>query len=75
VRVKIVGHTDSDGDDKLNLDLSKRRAESVKSALSGQFGIDASRLETEGAGESKPVAANDTPENKAKNRRVELIKL
>ena len=75
VRVKIVGHTDSDGDDKLNLDLSKRRAESVKSTLSGQFGIDASRLETEGAGESKPVAANDTPENKAKNRRVELIKL
>ncbi len=75
VRVKIVGHTDSDGDDQLNRQLSQRRAESVKTALASQFGIDASRLETEGAGESKPVAANDSPENKAKNRRVEIIKL
>ena len=75
VRVKIVGHTDSDGDDQLNQQLSQRRAEAVKTALAVQFGIDASRLETEGAGEKQPVAANDTPENKAKNRRVELIKL
>ncbi len=75
VRVKIVGHTDSDGDDQLNRQLSQRRAEAVKTALATTYGIDASLLETEGAGESKPVAANDTPENKAKNRRVELIKL
>lgn len=75
VRVKIVGHTDSDGDDQLNQQLSQRRAESVKTALASQFGIDASRLETEGAGEKQPVAANDTPENKAKNRRVEFLKL
>jgi outer membrane protein OmpA-like peptidoglycan-associated protein len=75
VKVKIVGHTDSDGDDALNLDLSKRRAESVKSELSSRFGIDASRMQTDGAGESKPAAPNDTPSNKAMNRRVEFIKL
>ena len=75
VKVKIVGHTDSDGDDALNLDLSKRRAESVKSELSSKFGIDASRMQTEGAGETRPVAPNDTPANKATNRRVEFIKL
>jgi outer membrane protein OmpA-like peptidoglycan-associated protein len=74
VSVKIIGHTDSDGDDALNLDLSKRRAESVRSELSSKFGIDASRMQTEGAGESKPVAPNDTPSNKAMNRRVEFVK-
>ena len=75
VKVKITGHTDSDGDDAKNLDLSKRRAESVKNELVNSFGIDASRMLTDGAGESKPLAANDTPENKAKNRRVEFVKL
>ncbi len=75
VKVKIIGHTDSDGDDAMNLDLSKRRAESVKSELSSGFGIDASRMQAEGAGESKPVASNDTPANKAMNRRVEFVKL
>jgi OmpA-OmpF porin, OOP family len=75
VRVKIIGHTDSDGADAANLDLSKRRADSVKNELAGTFGIDASRIETEGMGETKPVAPNDTPVNKALNRRVEFIKL
>ncbi len=70
VSVKITGHNDSDGDDSMNLDLSKRRAESVKNELSSKFGIKASRMETEGAGESKPVAPNDVPSNKAMNRRV-----
>jgi outer membrane protein OmpA-like peptidoglycan-associated protein len=75
VRVKIIGHTDSDGADAANLDLSKRRADAVKNELAKSFGIDASRFETEGAGESKPVAPNDTPVNKALNRRVEFVKL
>ena len=75
VKVKIVGHTDSDGDDAKNLELSLRRAQSVKSELIGPFGIDASRIETEGAGETTPVAPNDTPANKALNRRVEIVKL
>lgn len=75
VRVKIVGHTDSDGADAANLGLSKRRGESVKKELVKTFGIDASRLESDGKGESQPVAQNDTPANKALNRRVEFIKL
>jgi OmpA-OmpF porin, OOP family len=75
VRVKIVGHTDSDGADAANLDLSKRRGASVKAELVKNFGIDASRLESDGLGETKPVAPNDTPSNKAMNRRVEFIKL
>ena len=74
VRVKIVGHTDSDGDDAKNMELSQRRAQSVKSELVSKFGIDASRMETEGAGETTPVAPNDTPANKALNRRVEFVK-
>jgi OOP family OmpA-OmpF porin len=75
VKVKIVGHTDSDGADPANLDLSKRRGASVKDELVKDFGIDASRLESDGMGETKPVAPNDTPANKALNRRVEFIKL
>ncbi len=75
VRIKIVGHTDSDGDDALNMSLSQQRAESVKKELVKSFKIDASRMETEGAGESQPITSNDTSENKAKNRRVELIKI
>src|SRR5690606_53268 len=59
VKVKIIGHTDSDGDDAKNLELSNLRAESVKNELIKNFGIDASRMETEGAGETKPVAPND----------------
>lgn len=75
VKVKIVGHTDSDGDDAKNLDLSKRRAASVKSSLSNDFGISADRLQTDGAGESMPLVPNTTAEQKSKNRRVEFIKL
>ncbi len=75
VRIKIIGHTDSDGDDAKNLDLSKRRALSVKNTLVNQFGIDASRIQTDGKGETEPLAPNTTSESKAKNRRVEFIKL
>ena len=75
VRIKITGHTDSDGADAANLDLSKRRADSVKNELAKTFSIDASRIETEGMGETKPIAPNDSPVNKALNRRVEFLKL
>jgi outer membrane protein OmpA-like peptidoglycan-associated protein len=74
VNVKIFGHTDSDGDDAKNMDLSKRRAASVKAELAKSFGVNADRLVTDGMGESQPVAPNDTPVNKALNRRVEFIK-
>ncbi len=75
VKVKIIGHTDSDGDDALNLALSKKRAEAVKSALTDEFKIDGSRIATDGKGETDPVADNKTPEGKAQNRRVEFVKL
>lgn len=75
VRIRIAGHTDSDGSDALNLDLSRRRAANVKAMLAGEFGIDAARMEAEGAGESQPLAPNDTPAGKAKNRRVEFLKI
>ena len=75
VRIKIIGHTDSDGDDAKNLDLSRRRALSVKNTLVNQFGIDASRIQTDGKGETEPLAPNTTSESKSKNRRVEFIKL
>jgi len=75
LKVKIVGHTDADGKDDANLDLSKRRAASVKTALSKEFGIDESRMETDGKGEGEPIDKNDTPAGKANNRRVEFIKI
>lgn len=75
VRVKIIGHTDSDGDDAKNLELSKKRSASVKDALAKEFAIDGSRLETDGKGETQPAGPNTTPEGKANNRRVEFVKL
>jgi outer membrane protein OmpA-like peptidoglycan-associated protein len=74
VKIKIVGYTDADGADAANLDLSKRRAASVKNELVKTFGIDAARIETDGKGEMQPVAPNDVPVNKALNRRVEFLK-
>jgi OmpA-OmpF porin, OOP family len=65
LRVKIVGHTDSDGDAAKNLDLSKRRAAAVRQALATEFGIDAARLETDGKGATQPATPNTSPENKA----------
>lgn len=75
LRIAIEGHTDSDGDDASNLDLSARRAASVKDYLIANYGIDASRLESLGLGETMPVAGNDTPEGRQQNRRVELVRL
>ncbi len=72
--LEIQGHTDSDGSEAHNLELSQRRSESVLEYLV-LFGIDRSRLQAKGYGESMPVAPNDTDENKAKNRRVELMRL
>jgi OmpA-OmpF porin, OOP family len=75
VKVKIIGHTDSDGDAAKNLELSKRRALSVRDALITEFGIRADRMMTDGKGSSEPIAPNNSSEGKANNRRVEFIKL
>jgi outer membrane protein OmpA-like peptidoglycan-associated protein len=72
-KITVIGHTDSDGGKEFNLNLSKKRAESVKQALVKNFGIDASRLLTDGKGASEPVDKNNTPEGKANNRRVEFV--
>ncbi|MFD0837363.1 OmpA family protein [Mariniflexile aquimaris] len=71
--VKIVGHTDSDGDSAFNQNLSEQRANEVKKILETVYNIDKSLLTTEGRGESQPIADNNTQEGKAQNRRVEFI--
>lgn len=74
IKVKIIGHTDSDGSDAANLELSKKRAAAVKEMLAKDFGIDSARLESDGKGETMPAADNRTKEGKTQNRRVEFIK-
>jgi outer membrane protein OmpA-like peptidoglycan-associated protein len=75
LRLSVEGHTDSDGADESNLTLSENRAKSVRSYLMETFKIDGARLESKGLGETKPLDTNDTPEGKANNRRVELVKI
>lgn len=75
VHVKIIGHTDSDGNAAANISLSQKRAAAVKETLSKEFGIDGSRLQTDGKGAAEPVAGNTSAQGKANNRRVEFIKL
>jgi OOP family OmpA-OmpF porin len=74
LKLEIDGYTDSTGDAQHNLDLSKRRAEAVRSVLVSQFGIDAARLASAGFGADKPIGSNDTPDGRAQNRRVEFVK-
>ena len=70
-QIEIGGHTDAEGDDAGNLILSDKRAASVRTYLGNMLGS-ADRLLTTGYGETRPVAPNDTPENMAKNRRIEF---
>lgn len=74
LRFSIEGHTDSDGDEHANQILSQERADAVKDRFV-ELGIEASRLQTKGFGEDKPISSNATQEGKANNRRVEFIKL
>ena len=71
-RAVVEGHTDSMGDESFNMELSRDRAFAVRRALAAR-GISTSRITTEGFGESKPVASNDTSAGRRKNRRVEII--
>lgn len=75
VRIKIIGHTDSDGEESSNDTLSKKRAVAVRELMQDAYGIDDNRIETYGMGERQPMAPNNTSQGKAQNRRVEFIKL
>ncbi len=69
--IDVMGHTDSTGSDSYNLDLSRRRAESVANYLTSR-GVSRARIATIGYGEQYPIADNGTPEGRAQNRRVEI---
>lgn len=75
LKVKVIGHTSNDGDANANLTLSKQRALAVKEILVTEFGIEASRLETDGKGGAEPVDKTNTTTGKANNRRVEFISI
>lgn len=74
LKLSIEGHTDNTGDAKHNRALSASRARSVLGALVG-LGVDPARLQSKGFGPDKPIAGNDTEEGRARNRRVELVKI
>jgi outer membrane protein OmpA-like peptidoglycan-associated protein len=71
-KVRIEGHTDELGTRQYNLDLSRKRAEVVKTYLIGR-GVPGANLEAVGHGEGKPMADNSTETGRAQNRRVEFI--
>jgi len=70
--LQIEGHTDSVGTDEFNQQLSERRADSVRDYLAEE-GVSASSITARGFGKTQPVASNDTPEGRQRNRRVELV--
>jgi outer membrane protein OmpA-like peptidoglycan-associated protein len=74
VRVLIVGYTDNTGSRKVNMNLSRQRAETVKNYLVDK-GIASGRLKTEGRGSDDPIGDNSTPEGQSLNRRIEFIRL
>lgn len=73
--VLIVGHTDNQGGYDYNLDLSKRRAEAVVSILAKYYKVDPKRMRAAGVGMLAPAASNEAEDGRAKNRRVEVVKL
>ena len=74
IRVEVRGHTDSTGAADTNRDLSQRRAMAVRDVLI-QLGVSPSRVTAMGYGEDRPIAPNDTRDGRAKNRRVELVRI
>jgi outer membrane protein OmpA-like peptidoglycan-associated protein len=74
LRIRIEAHTDNAGDAAANLTLSQKRADAVRAALISRFGIAPDRIVAQGLGDTQPVAPNDTPEGRAQNRRVEVVR-
>ncbi|MGM0481156.1 MAG: OmpA family protein [Pseudomonadota bacterium] len=75
LRLNVVGHTDAVGDINYNMDLSRKRAEAVVAFLSSQYGVAEGRLKAHGIGPLAPVASNEDEDGRARNRRVELVKI
>ena len=72
VKIEVGGHTDNTGDEQMNLELSKVRAESVREYIVSQYGVSPDRVVAKGYGEWVPIDSNDTKEGRQKNRRVEI---
>lgn len=70
--IVVEGHTDSQGSETFNLDLSQKRAEAVRTYL-GSHGVAPDRIRAEGLGLSRPIADNKSAEGRANNRRVEIV--
>ena len=75
MKLVVAGHTDSVGTDEYNMGLSKRRAQAVKEFLVSAYQIDVNRLIVRWFGERQPFTSNDTEAGRAKNRRVEFIRI
>jgi outer membrane protein OmpA-like peptidoglycan-associated protein len=74
-RIQIEGHTDNQGNERKNQQLSEKRVQSIKQYLTQRFQIAPERIQAVGYGASKPIASNDTPEGRNQNRRVEVTNL
>lgn len=74
-KIIIEGHTDSKGPEEYNQLLSQQRSEAVKQYLVAKYNISNDRLIAKGVGEAQPLESNDTEEGRAKNRRVEFVRL
>jgi OmpA-OmpF porin, OOP family len=71
--IVVEGHTDANGSDSANLILSQDRADAVKQYLVSQLGANAEKVSSIGYGEARPVATNETPAGRARNRRIDLV--
>jgi Outer membrane protein and related peptidoglycan-associated (lipo)proteins len=75
MKIRIIGHTDAVGNANANLTLSKKRADAVRDILINDYQVKITQIETDGKGNTAPVADESSEQNKAKNRRVEFIKI
>jgi photosynthetic reaction center M subunit len=73
LNVEVQGHTDNVGDPAANLTLSQGRADRVRDMLITKYGVAANRIRSRGFGQTKPMASNDTPDGRQRNRRVEIM--